>query len=123
MLISDLASELSDQMTKLIYVEYNNVNGQYYVHTPFVFADGDKPVITLAQNDESYILSDLGNTLFRLLYPINQLRLDSALSMSGITNNNSVLTKPIQPDNFALGLFDFIHALLKIDELGDYSHN
>ena len=126
---SEIASDLQAQIAKSVYVEKGG-DGQLYVATPFTFGDGDQPVIALMPNEAGWILSDLGNTMFRLGFqlnddvmanPSNKQRLNSALSMAGISRHDAVLTKPLLNGNYADSLFDFVHALLKIDELGDFS--
>lgn len=125
----EIARDLQAQICESVYVEADE-NGRHYIATPFVFGDGDQPVIALIPHDSGWMLSDLGNTMFRLgfqldsdamLTPDTQLRLHSALSMAGISRRDDELTKPLQHGNYAEALFDFIHALLKIDELGDFA--
>lgn len=128
MSFSEIARDLQAQIRESVYVEAGE-NGRHYIATPFVFGDGDQPVIALIPHDSGWMLSDLGNTMFRLgfqldsdamLTPDSQRRLHSALSMAGISRRDDELTKPLQNGNYADALFDFIHALLKIDELGDF---
>ena len=124
---SEIASKLQAQISKSVYVEKDD-DGQLHVATPFTFGDGDQPVIALMPNGDGWLLSDLGSTMFRLGFqlddamanPTNKHRLNSALSMAGLNLHNDVLTKPLQNGNYADALFDFIHALLKIDEMGDF---
>ena len=125
---SEIASDLQAQVAKSVYVEKGD-DGQLYVATPFAFGDGDQPVIALMPNEDGWMLSDLGNTMFRLGFqldddtmadPANKQRLNSALSMAGISRRDDELTKPLLDGDYAAALFDFVHALLKIDELGDF---
>ena len=106
-----------------------DAQGRHSIATPFTFGDGDQPVIVLTQNQDGWMLSDRGTTLFRLGFQLNaaeydnsenQRRLDCALAMAGIALHNGELTKPLLPDHYSDDLFNFIHALLKIDELGDF---
>lgn len=129
MSLSEIARDLQAQISKSVYVETGD-DGRQYIATPFVFGDGDQPVIALVPNGDGWMLSDLGHTFFRLGFqmndvaqanPTNKRRLNSALSMAGISRRDDELTKPLQSGNYADALFDFIHALLKIDELGDFS--
>ena len=126
---TDIARELQAQVSESIYVEEAG-NGRHYVATPFVFGDGDQPVVALVANGRDWELSDLGNTLFRLGFQLsddelsassNQRQLESALSMCGVVRRDGALTKPLRNGNYADSLFNFIHAMLKIDELGDFS--
>lgn len=126
--LSEIARDLQSQISHAIRIETDDL-GQHYIATPFVFGDGDQPVVALAPNGEGWTLSDQGTTLFRLGFqlndaehnaPENQRRLDSALAMAGISQYNGELTKPLSPGRYADAVFDFVHALLKIDELGDF---
>ena len=126
--LAEIARNLQSQISQSCYVEIDD-RGQHYIATPFAFGDGDQPVVALSPHREGWMLSDQGTTLFRLGFqlndaehsdPENQRRLDSALAMAGISRHNGELTKPLPPGQYADAVFDFIHALLKIDELGDF---
>ena len=65
MSLSEIARDLQAQISKSMYVEAGD-DGRHYVATPFVFGDGDQPVIALAPDGDGWMLSDLGSTLFRL---------------------------------------------------------
>jgi len=128
MSLSKIVRDLQAQISKSVYVETDN-SGRHRIATPFAFGDGDQPVIVLVPNGEGWMLSDSGSTLFRLSFqmdddaladPANKRRLNSALSMAGISRCNDELTKPLLNSDYAGALFDFVHALLKIDELGDF---
>ncbi|MXZ90737.1 MAG: DUF1828 domain-containing protein [Chloroflexi bacterium] len=128
MSLSEIARDLQAQISKSMYVEAGD-DGRHYVATPFVFGDGDQPVIALAPDGDGWMLSDLGSTLFRLGFqmsdkamarPENKRRLNSALRMAGISRRDDELTRPLLDGDYADALFDFVHALLKIDELGDF---
>ena len=99
-----------------------------YIDTPFTFADGDMPVILLERTPEGWRLSDRGTTFSRVSQgmndseynlPENQRRIASALSMSGITESDGVLTVEL-PEDSTQTVFNFIHALLKIEEITDF---
>ena len=128
MSLSKIVRDLQAQISKSVYVETDN-RGRHRIATPFAFGDGDQPVIVLVPNGEGWMLSDSGSTLFRLGFqmddaamanPANKRRLNSALSMAGISRRDDELTKPLLNSDYAGALFDFVHALLKIDELGDF---
>ena len=125
---AEIARELQSQISQSVRIEAD-AKGQHYIATPFTFGDGDQPVVVLAPNQDGWMLSDRGTTLFRLGFqlndaeyndPENRRRLDSALAMAGISRHDGELTKPLPPGRYADAVFDFIHALLKIDELGDF---
>ena len=126
--LAEIARDLQSQISKSCYVATDD-RGQHYIATPFAFGDGDQPVVALASHRNGWMLSDRGSTLSRLGFqlndaehsdPENQRRLDSALAMAGISRHNGELTKPLPPGQYADAVFDFVHALLKIDELGDF---
>lgn len=126
--LAEIARDLQSQISQSCYVETDDL-GQHYIATPFAFGDGDQPVVALAPNGEGWMLSDQGTTLFRLGFqlndaehndPENERRLESALTMAGISRNDGELMKPLSPGRYADAVFDFVHALLKIDELGDF---
>ena len=128
MALSEIARDLQSEISQALYIEADG-RGQHYIATPFTFGDGDQPVVVLAPNQDGWMLSDRGTTLFRLGFqlndaeysaPENRRRLDSALAMAGISQHNGELTKPLPPGQYADAVFDFVHALLKIDELGDF---
>ena len=126
--LSEIARDLQSQISHAIHIE-TDARGQHYIATPFTFGDGDQPVVALTPNQDGWMLSDQGTTLFRLGFqlndaeysnPENQRRLDSALAMAGISQHDGQLTKPLPPGQYADAVFNFVHALLKIDELGDF---
>ena len=126
--LSEIARGLQSQISQSLYIE-TDARGQHYIATPFVFGDGDQPVIALSPEGDGWALSDRGNSLFRLGHqltdaeyddPALRRRMDSALVMAGIKQRDDELVKEIPPGQYAAALFDFVHALLKIDELGDY---
>lgn len=128
MSLSEIARDLQAEISQSLYIETDG-RGQHYIAMPFAFADGDQPVVALAPNRDGWMLSDQGTTLFRLGFqlndaehsaPENQRRLASALAMAGISQHDGELTKPLPPGQYADAVFDFVHALLKIDELGDF---
>ena len=128
MSLPEIARDLQAQISKSVYIDTDD-DGRHRITTPFAFGDGDQPVIAIVPNGDGWMLSDLGNSLFRLGFqldddalanPANRQRLSSALSMAEISRRNDELTKPLQNGDYAEALFDFIHALLKIDELGDF---
>ena len=128
MSLSEVTRDLQSQISQSLRIETDH-RGQHYIATPFVFGDGDQPVIALSPEGDGWALSDRGNSLFRLGHqltdaeyddPALRRRMDSALVMAGIRQRDDELVKEIPPGQYAAALFNFVHALLKIDELGDY---
>ena len=128
MSLSEVTRDLQSQISQSLRVETDH-RGQHYIATPFVFGDGDQPVIALSPEGDGWALSDRGNSMFRLGHqltdaeyddPALRRRMDSALVMAGIRQRDDELVKEMPPGQYAAALFNFVHALLKIDELGDY---
>ena len=107
-----------------------DADGGALIDTHFVFADGDQPVICARPQGDGWELNDRGTTMMRLSWqlndaewanPENRKRLESALKMGGVTRNEKdELVKVVSPDNCADDFCRFLHAMLRIDELGDY---
>ena len=126
--LSEITRDLQSQISQSLRIETDH-RGQHYIATPFVFGDGDQPVIALSPEGDGWALSDRGNSLFRLGFqltdaeyddPAQRQRMDSILAMAGIKQRGGELVKELPSGQYAAALFDFVHALLKIDELGDY---
>jgi hypothetical protein len=126
MTVLEVANDLQAQIPEAVYVEATG-DGRHYIVTPFVYADGDQPVVAIVQDGDAWLLSDLGTALFRFDYdrlygsPFNERRIDAILSDAGVARRDDELTKPLLPDAYADAVFIFVHALLKIDELKDVS--
>ena len=126
--LSEITRDLQSQISQSLRIETDH-RGQHYIATPFAFGDGDDPVIALTRQGDGWALSDRGNSLFRLGFqltdaeyddPAQRQRMDSILAMAGIKQRDGELVKELPSGQYAAALFDFVHALLKIDELGDY---
>ena len=101
--------------------------GRHYIVTPFTFGDGDGPVILLHKNGPGWTLTDQGNTMMRLSCRLNDSELkdperlrkiDGAMKLGSVVESEGELIRHIDGTNYAEALFDFVHALLRIDELG-----
>lgn len=127
MSLSQIETDLKTQVSSSVYVEKDD-HGQPYVVTPFAFDDGDEPVIALVPNGKGWMLSDFGNTLLRLSYrldadeydsPDTQRKIDDAVALAQITKQGGELTRALpEGGEYAIALFEFAHALMRIDELG-----
>ena len=126
MSLSQIETDLKAQVSASVYVEKDD-HGQPYVVTPLAFNDGDEPVIALVPNGNGWTLSDFGNTLLRLSYrldadeydsPDTQRKIHDAIAMAQITKQGGELTRALPEGEYAEALFEFVHALMRIDELG-----
>lgn len=122
MTVRDIAQRLQAQICEVVNVTRAE-DGLHHVTMPLAFADGDLPVVALVHDGERWILSDLGNTLVRFGYEDLYERLDrgdlltATLSLAGVNRRNDELTKPLVVEQGADAVFDFINALLRIDDL------
>ena len=119
MLTSRIIDDFQAQVARPFYIDCDD-DGQHYIATPFAFDDGDEPIVALIEDSRSrLLLSDLGNTFFRMSY---ESRLDLGevsriLADAGISRHNGELTKLLPQGRYAETALDFVHALLKIDKL------
>lgn len=99
---------------------------QYSVDTPFVFNDGDHLRIILKLRNQQWVLSDLGHTLMRLSYnldedelevPTRQKVITDALSLYDVRNESGELTIPVPEDNDIDVLHNFVQAILRISDV------
>ncbi len=122
MKVRNIAERLQAQICEVVNVSRAD-DGLHHVTTPLAFADGDLPVVALVHDGERWVLSDLGNTLVRFGYEDLYERLDrgdqlaATLSLAGVSRRDDELTKPLVVDRGADAVFDFISALLRIDDL------
>lgn len=124
MLLPSAIDDFQAQVSRSIYVDRDDA-GQHYIATPFAFDDGDEPVLALIEDSGNrLLLSDLGNTLFRMdyegLYASQSIQqeLNRTLADAGISRHNDELTKPLPFGQYAETVLDFVHTLLTIDKLG-----
>lgn len=125
MSLSQIEADLKAQVSRSVCIGKDE-RGQHYIDTPFTFDDGDEPVIALVPNGKGWVLSDFGNTLLRMSYRLNedeydspdtQRKLDAAIAMAQITKQGGSLTRALPEGEYAYALFEFAHALMRIDEI------
>ena len=117
---------LKSSLARSVYIEKGD-DGVPYIVTPFVFSDGDEPVIAIVRDGGGWSLSDLGNTLLRLSFrldereydhPDTRREIDDAIAMARIRRRGGELTLALSEPDFAGDVFEFAYALMRIDELG-----
>ncbi len=122
----ELESALRAQVSESVYLAPDSA-GVNYVITSLTFGDGDGPVVVLRENRFGWTLTDQGNTMMRLSYRLNDKELEDpelrrkirgAMNMGSVVESKGELLRLVEGTNYAEGLFDFVHALLRIDELG-----
>ena len=99
---------------------------RYIVSTPLTFEDGDKLPIVLKKENDDWVLSDEGHTFMQLTYDLDDSDLqqgtrgeiiDRALSAFRLKNRQGELILPIEEGRYGDSLYNFIQALLKIDDV------
>ena len=119
MLTSRIIDDFHAQVARPFYIDCND-DGQHYIATPFAFDDGDEPVVALVEDSSNrLLLSDLGNTFFRMSYESrpDPGEVNPILADAGISQHNGELTKPLPPGQYPATVLYFVHALLQIDKL------
>lgn len=99
---------------------------KYRVLTPFRSDDGDHLVIVLKKSNDHWVLTDNGHTYMHLTYSIDEKSLYSGnrqeiitttLNSFSINDNEGVLELKIPDNNFGNALYDFIQAILRINNV------
>ena len=126
MSFKELERALQAQVCESVYLVTNG-DGKRYIATPFVYGDGDGPTIALRQHGSGWVLSDEGSTMMRLSWrlseeeleePVRQRKIADALALSQASHENGELILPVNDSGLGDALFDFVHSLLLVDELG-----
>ena len=124
--LREFETALKSSLARSVYIEKGD-DGVPCVVTPFAFADGDEPVIAIVRDGGGWSLSDLGNTLLRLSFrldereydhPDTRREIDDAIAMARIRRRGGELTLALSEPDCAADIFEFARALMRIDELG-----
>ena len=126
MSFKELEHILQAQTSKSVHLESDD-EGRMYIVPPFAFGDGDEPVIAPRKNGSGWMFSDEGSTMMRLSCRLSdserqdpecQRKIDGAMAIGGVRVQDGELYRLVEDSNYSEALFDFLHALLRIDELG-----
>ena len=126
MSFQELERELQAQICESVYIVTKD-DGRHYIATPFSYGDGDGPVIALRRNGKGWVLSDEGNTMMRLSWrlsekelrdPERQRKIADALALSQASQKDGEILLQVNGSRYGDALFDFVHSLLLIDEVG-----
>lgn len=99
---------------------------RYRVLTPFIFEDGDHPVIVFKNEGGQWVLTDEGNTFMRLTYEIDEKDLlrgtrqkiiSNTLSLYQADDRDGIITKPVVGGEYGNALYSFIQAIMKISDV------
>ena len=102
-------------------------DGRHFIPSPMGYGDGDLPVIEVLQLDDGWELTDQGATMQRIGYrmygmpppdwPTTNQRFLDALSRHGVELRSGCLVRPLRDDQPGEAYFDFLHVMLKSDEI------
>ena len=99
---------------------------RYIVSLPLTFEDGDRLPIVLKREEEKWILTDEGHTFLQLTYDLDESDLqagnrreiiDRTLLSCGLRNRQGELLLPIEGHRYGDSLYNFVQALIKIDDI------
>src|SRR5216683_2287242 len=99
---------------------------RYVVSTPLTFEDGDKLPIVLKKESDGWILTDEGHTFMQLTYDLEESDLqdgsrkeiiDRTILASRLRNRQGELVLRIEEERYGDSLYNFIQALIKIDDI------
>ena len=128
MLFQEFERTLKKQISEAVSI-FTMEDGSRYIATPFVYGDGDGPVIALKQHGAGWMLSDEGNTMMRLSWQLAegavetrecQEKIADALAVSQAVEKNGRIFLPLKGPNYSDAVFDFVHTLLLMDELSNF---
>ncbi len=99
---------------------------RFRVLNPFHFDDGDHFSVVLKKESDFWILSDEGDTIFRMLEKINEKDLregtrgrifQNTLFMFNVCERNGELIVPIENDGYGEALYRLFQALIKLSDI------
>ena len=126
MSFQELERTLKAQICESVRIVTNG-NGKHYITMPFFYGDGDGPTIALRRQGDGWAMSDEGSTMMRLSWrlseeefeePERQSKIADALALSQAKEKDGELLLQVSDSNYSEALFDFVHSLLIVDELG-----
>src|SRR6266851_2602831 len=99
---------------------------RYVVNIPLTFEDGDKLPVVLKKENDGWILTDEGHTFMQLTYDLDENDLqdgnrkeiiDRTILASRLRNRQGELVLQIEHERYGDSLYNFIQALIKIDDI------
>lgn len=126
MSLHEFERALQAQVAESVRLESDR-DGRMYIAIPLTFGDGDEPVIAPRKDGSGWALSDEGSTMMRLSWKLSEkerkdperLRnIDGAMKLGSVVESKGELIRRVEGENYAEALFDFVQALLRIDDLG-----
>lgn len=124
--LSELEAELRSRVALGISLEPLGA-GRYAVLTPFTFDDGDRFPIVLVQRDGGWRISDEGASIMHLSYDDyaidegNRVRLiENIAKRHGLEIVDWTVGRSTSEVPDAEDILDFVHALARISDVGDF---
>lgn len=99
---------------------------RFLIFLPVTFDDGDTLPVVLKRVNNGWVLSDEGQSLLHLSYAVSEeeLRrgarneiLERTLSAFQMKNDRGELIMPLTEGAYGEALYDFMHALFRIDDI------
>ena len=127
MLKEQIEREFSDKISDQIRLQEEG-HDRYRVFTPFRQDDGDHLVILLKKDalNGRWLLTDNGHTYMHLTYDMDESSLytgtrqqiiSKTLNEFSVNDSDGELKLPIENGNFGNALYDFIQALLRVNDV------
>lgn len=99
---------------------------RYRVDTPFMTDDGDHLVVVLKQQQGQWLLTDEGHTFMHLTYDMDekdlyrgtrQQLISNALATFSVDDKDGELLIPVEGEQFGNALYNFVQAILRINDV------
>jgi hypothetical protein len=122
---NDIEREFRRKVCDQLTVESEGLD-RYIVNTPLTFEDGDRLSIVLKKEGDDWVLTDEGHTFMQLSYDLDESDLqdgnreeiiERTLLASRLQNRQGELILPIEGERYGDSLYNFVQALIKIDDI------
>jgi len=125
MTLATIEQDFREKVCAQVYLEPEG-RSRFRVFTPFHFDDGDHLVMVLRRENGHWLLSDEGHTYMHLTYELDEKSLHqgtrqqiiaNVLSAFSVDDVEGELRSDISDDRYGDTLFDFIQAILRINDV------
>lgn len=126
MSIEQILQDFNKKVSKQIQLQEDGI-GRFRVFTPFRFDDGDHLVIVLRENEfGKWELTDNGHTFMHLSYKLDERSLEEGtrnkiitrtLAEFGVNDTGGKLGIEIKNEKYGNTLYDFIQAIMRINDV------
>jgi len=126
MSIEYILQDFNKKVSKQIQLREDGVR-RFRVFTPFRFDDGDHLVIVLRENEfGKWELTDNGHTFMHLSYKLDEKSLEEGtrnriiirtLAEFGVSDTEGKLVIEIEDEKYGNTLYDFIQAIMRINDV------